>query len=73
MRVVKGLKSLKGLVEGILEEEEVKATRARRAQGVDLGWDRKLADAIVLYDWVDTDQSPSGSPSRSVEGEGEKD
>lgn len=70
--VVKGLKSLKGLVEGILEEEEVKATRTRRAQGVDLGWDRKLADAIVLYDWVDTDQSPSGSPSRSVEGEGEK-
>lgn len=41
-------------------EVESHGTLSKHA-AIEEGWDRKLADAIVLYDWVDTDTPPPPS------------
>lgn len=41
-------------------ESEDAGALSRRA-AIEEGWGRKLADAIVLYDWVDTDSPPPAS------------
>lgn len=95
--VLKGLRTVRSLVEGIVASN-VNASSASAAADasasasiscaapasstaamskpkpnptVDHGWDRKLADALVLYDWVDIDEGISPAPSAGAGGAGD--